>query len=86
VTDDKTTVVVQPPQGVVGVASSAIGALQGQPNLLLVFLLNAVFIGALFFYLIDERHGQRVLFDKFLDRCLPDPHPAFEKQHPAGQP
>jgi hypothetical protein len=56
--------------GVVGVVSGAVSALSVQPNLLLVFLLNAVFIGALFYYLIDERKGKQELVDKMFDRCL----------------
>jgi len=63
-----------PSPGVTGVATDTIDALRGSPNLLLVFLLNAVFIGALFYYLLDERRGRQAVVDKILERCIPAGH------------
>ncbi len=70
------------------VAADTIGALRGSPNLLLVFLLNAVFIGALFFYLVDERRGREGIVNKLFDRCLPDVHSdayVHPQQHPDSE-
>ena len=64
------TVLAQPSQGVAGVATTVIDSLRGQPNLLLVFLLNAAFIVGMFYYLIDERRGRQSTLDKILDNCI----------------
>jgi hypothetical protein len=71
-TDDQRppTVVVQPSQGVFGVADDAIGALRGQPFLLTLVLLNAVFIGSAGWYFNTQQHHVAALVDKMLDRCL----------------
>jgi hypothetical protein len=76
--DDKPppTVVVQP-QGVVAVATDAIGALRGTPVLLVMVLLNCAFLFAAAYYLRGQQHNAFTLVDKILDRCLlerPDRH------------
>jgi hypothetical protein len=69
------TVVVQPSQGVVGVATDTIGALRGSPLLLVMVLLNCVFLAAAAYYLRGQQAGTFQLVDKMFDRCLPDIHP-----------
>jgi len=74
--DDHTpTVVVQPSQGVVGVATDTVGALKGSPILLVMVLLNVAFLGVAAFYLRTQQEGIVRLMDKVFDRCLPDIHP-----------
>jgi hypothetical protein len=78
-TDEHQTVVVAPPQGVVGVASGAVDALRSSPMLLVMILLNCMFIVAAAYYLRGQQDGIIKLVDKTLDRCLPE---AYERKTP----
>jgi hypothetical protein len=69
------TVVVQPSQGVVGVAADTIGALRGSPTLLVMVVLNAIFLAAAAYYLRGQQENSFRLVDKMFDRCLPNVHP-----------
>jgi hypothetical protein len=94
--DDHPTVVVQPPAGVVGVATETIGALRGSPILIVMVVLNCVFIGAAAFYFKTQQENVYRLIDKMFDRCLPDvhpeayvgkpPHPPVEETRPRSEP
>jgi hypothetical protein len=71
-TDDKPpTVVVQPTQGIVGVATDAVDALRGSPTLLVMVLLNCGFLAAAAWYLRGQQDNAFKLVDKMFDRCLP---------------
>jgi hypothetical protein len=61
-------------QNVAGVASDAIGALKGQPFLLALVLLNAVFVASAAWYLNTQQRDVSQLVEKMFDRCLPDGH------------
>jgi hypothetical protein len=75
-TDDRPpTVVVQPSQGVVGVAADTIGALRGSPTLLVMVVLNCVFIAGAAYYLRNQQDHAFELVNKLFDRCMPDVHP-----------
>jgi uncharacterized protein HemX len=79
---DGPQVIVQPAAGVVSVAGDAIGALKGQPFLLALVLLNAVFIGIAGWYFNTQQHEVSKLVDKMFDRCLPEAHVDKEKPSP----
>jgi hypothetical protein len=76
-TDDRPppTVVFQPSQGVVGVATDTIGALRESPMLLVMVLLNCAFLAAAAYYLRGQQETAFKLVDKMFDRCLPNVHP-----------
>jgi hypothetical protein len=70
VNEDKPTV-VEPPQGVVSVATGAIDALRTSPILLVMVLLNCVFIFCAAYYLRIQQNNVTRLVDKMFDHCLP---------------
>ena len=65
------TVVVQPPQGVIGVAADTVGALRGSPTLLVMVVLNCMFIAAAAYYLRNQQDNAFQLVGRIFDRCLP---------------
>jgi len=74
--DDRSpTVVVEPQQGVVSVATGAVDALRGTPVLLVMVLLNCAFLGAAAYYLRGQQANAFALVDKMFDRCLPEHKP-----------
>jgi hypothetical protein len=82
-TDDRPpTVVVQPSQGVAGVAEDTVGALRGSPTLLVMVVLNTIFLGAAAYYMRGQQENNFRLVDKMFDRCLPDVHPEARIQPP----
>jgi hypothetical protein len=74
-TDDSPppTVVVQPSQGVVGVAADTVSALRGSPMLLVMVVLNCVFIAGAAYYLRNQQDHAFELVSKMFDSCMP-PH------------
>jgi hypothetical protein len=74
--DRPPTVVVQPSQGVIGVAADTVGALRGSPTLLVMVVLNCVFIAGAAYYLRNQQDHAFKLVGAVLERCLPEPHAA----------
>ena len=73
--DTPPTVVVQPAQGVVGVAAGTVDALRGSPMLLVMVVLNMAFLAAAAYYLRNQQDNAFKLVGAMFDRCLPDVHP-----------
>jgi hypothetical protein len=81
--DRPPTVVVQPAQGVVAVATDTIGALRGYPVLLVMVILNCVFIAAAAYYLRVQQDNAYKLVGSVLEHCLPDHRSSFNDDRPA---
>jgi len=71
--DEHPNIVVQP-QGVVGVASEAVGALSNTPLLLVMVVLNVAFLFVAAYYLRTQQENTARLIDKIFDHCLPESH------------
>jgi hypothetical protein len=67
-----TAVIVQPSQGVVGVATGTIDALRTSPMLLVMVVLNCAFIAAGAYYLRNQQDHAYMLVNAVLERCLPE--------------
>lgn len=72
--DRPPTVVVQPSQGVIGVAADTVSALRGSPTLLVMVVLNCMFILGAAYYLRVQQDNAYKLVNSILERCLPEPH------------
>ena len=71
-TEEDRPVVIQPSQGVIGIATDTIGALRGFPVLLVMVLLNCAFIVSAAWYLRNQQDHAFALVRTMFDRCLPE--------------